>query len=392
MEGLAREYRHRQEPERRAELLFDPEEIARLRADWDALYLRSDRPFLSQSFEWNWCAWKAYVMPRGGRPCCAIVRENGHLRLVWPLAVTRHRGPWLLATAPAPSECTDPLIEPGADSRSLAEAACDRIWAEIGADLIYIDFVRTGTAAHAALLSKRPFWTHTVESFAAEWEGHSRWESYHASISRGLRGQIESRRRRLSACGDLRFEQVRSRPEQERVIRWILEQKARWLDGKGRKSACVGTREYEQFLLAAPGMVQSMGTVAIFHLALGGETIAAEYHLLNEWRLDCIVAAYSKQHEKLSPGHVLRRHVMEWAFRHGIAYNFGPGRDRYKEALSNRITEFADMRFARSFRGRLFVLMKKGKAALSWPAVPRPLGRLLSLGGGWSASQARPSR
>jgi len=364
MEGTPGLHRQHQRPALKAELVFGPDAIARLREDWDKLYLCADRPFLSQSFDWNWCAWQAYAMPQGARPCCATVREEGRLRLVWPLAIRRHRGLWSVATAPAPSECTDPLVEPCEDAGDLAEAACDRIWAECGADLIYIDFLRADTPVHAALRRRRPHWARALESFAAEWEGCPGWDGYYASLGKGIRRKFETGQKRLSEAGELRFEVVECQSERDRMVRWILEQKARWLDGKSRRSDFVGARAYEDLLLAASRAVWPLGSVAIFRLSLGGEPVAAEYHLLNEHRLDYILGTYLKECERLTPGHVLRRHVLKWAHDRGIAYNFGPGRDRYKEALSNRVTPFADLRFANSLRGRLFVLLKQGTAML----------------------------
>jgi CelD/BcsL family acetyltransferase involved in cellulose biosynthesis len=335
--------------------VFDMERLRDLRQDWDALYTRADRPFLSQGFDWNWRAWTALVVPRGGRPCAVVVRDDGRLRLVWPLAVSRHVGLWSLAAAPAPSECTEPLIERGDDAADLADAACDALWAGSRADLVYIDFVRAESALHAALMKRKPHWTRGIESFDACWQHGVGWDGYYASVPKTLRSQIEARRRRLSERGELRFDMADDDPERRRVVRWILECKTRWLGKAARRSSFVGLGEYEDFLLAAAEAPHAFGSAAIFYLTLNGDVISAEYNLLNETRLDYIIGAYSPDHEKFSPGHILRRHTLKWAFDRGVAYNFGPGRDRYKEAFSNRVTAFADLRLSRSLHGRLFL-------------------------------------
>jgi hypothetical protein len=40
------------------EIVKDPKVFQTLQPDWDRLFQRSDRPYLSQSFEWTWCVWE----------------------------------------------------------------------------------------------------------------------------------------------------------------------------------------------------------------------------------------------------------------------------------------------------------------------------------------------
>jgi CelD/BcsL family acetyltransferase involved in cellulose biosynthesis len=341
------------------ELVPGLEAIQGLRSDWNALYARAESPFLSQGFEWNWCAFQTLVAPAGAKAVCMAVWQDGRLCLAWPLAIKRHHRFWRLARAPASSECADPLIEARDDAFELADAACRGLWAAGVADLFYIDFIRAASALDRALQGRRPYWTRQVESFSAGWHHHTSWDDYVASLPKGLRSQMAGRERRLSARGELRFEVVQDERDRAQVIAWILDQKRRWLDVKRRTSDFVGAPGYVEFLTSAAREVRCCGSVVVFRLSLNDEILAAEYHLLNATRLDYIVGAYSPDHEKDSPGHILRRHALEWAFQNRKVYNFGPGRDRYKEAFSNDVAGFTDLRLASSLRGRLFVTFWK---------------------------------
>ena len=78
----------------RVEVVKDPGALQALQPDWDGLYQRADRPYLSASFEWAWCAWETLAKPRGGRLHCLTIREGSRLVLVWPLFILRRHHFW----------------------------------------------------------------------------------------------------------------------------------------------------------------------------------------------------------------------------------------------------------------------------------------------------------
>jgi len=341
-----------------AGLVFGQDGVRRLRKEWDALFARADNPLASQGFEWNDTAWTSLVMPRGGTPCCVVVRQHEGLRLVWPLAILRHHRAWRLAVAPAISECGDPLIEAGEDQAALAKAACDALWRHSGADLVYADFLRAGSPLHAALSARAPFFSQDLESFATDWHDTPGWTDYETGLSKRLRSQVEASRRQLAALGTLRVEQVTGAAELERTIRWIVETKERWLATKGRHSSFVGQPGFQDFLTQAARRMEPSGSAVVFRLTLDDQLVAAEFHLLGPAQLDYVIGAFAPDQEKHRPGQLLRLHSLRWAHERRVPLNFGPGRDRYKAALANTITRFADLRCAISLRGRLFARLK----------------------------------
>src|ERR1700733_12756269 len=96
----------------RIELITDGDSLFSLNKDWDDLYARAERPYVSQSFEWAWCAWKTLARSSDGQLRCLTVRRDGRLVLVWPMVVSRPHRFWSIA-APlgTPGDYTDVLAE-----------------------------------------------------------------------------------------------------------------------------------------------------------------------------------------------------------------------------------------------------------------------------------------
>ncbi len=62
-------------------IIADGKEIEALKEEWNNLYMRAEQPYLSQSFEWAWCAWRTIAEPRGQRPCFVVIRSGNRIVL-----------------------------------------------------------------------------------------------------------------------------------------------------------------------------------------------------------------------------------------------------------------------------------------------------------------------
>src|SRR5712692_10433905 len=92
-------------------IIADGKEIEALKEEWNNLYMRAEQPYLSQSFEWAWCAWRTIAEPRGQRPCFVVIRSGNRIVLIWPMVVSTRNLFWSVAAPLGTKEYTDILVE-----------------------------------------------------------------------------------------------------------------------------------------------------------------------------------------------------------------------------------------------------------------------------------------
>jgi CelD/BcsL family acetyltransferase involved in cellulose biosynthesis len=327
------------------EVVKDPSVLQALQPDWDSLYQRADRPYLSNSFEWVWCAWESLAKPRGGRLHCIAVREGSRVVLIWPLFILRRYRFWKAVLPLNMSlDYTDVLVEASPHAGSLAELAWRTLRKTADADLILAERVRTDSLLHQLLLTEKANHTYTQRVLYVSWEGIETWDAYHARLS--PRRELNRRLRRLSECGEVAFEIIEDPDRQREMIDWLLRRKEKWVAEK-RLRPVWGDEPHREFLVAVSRRVSRFGKLLTFVLTLDHEPIAVQTWSVDAYRMVSLQITHEPKWSKCSPGNLLLRHILQWAFERQLLADFNRGVElTWKTDFGNQGVEILSRRYA----------------------------------------------
>jgi CelD/BcsL family acetyltransferase involved in cellulose biosynthesis len=334
------------------EVVKDPGALQALQPDWDGLYQRADRPYLSQSFEWAWCAWETLAKPRDGRLHCIAIREDSRLVLVWPLFILRRRHFWKAVLPLNMSlDYTDLLVEALPHAGSLAALAWRTLWETAGADLILVERVRTDSLLHQVLLTDRADHTETQCVRYVSWDGIDTWDAYHARLP--SRRELDRKFRRLCECGEVALELIEDPKRQCEMIDWLLRHKEDWVAEKGLRPVW-RDEPLQEFLIAVSRRVSRFGKLLTFALTLDREPIAVRTLAVDAHRMVSFHITHEPRWSKYSPGNLLLRHTLKWAFERQLLVDLNRGADlTHKKDFCNQEVEILSRRYAASGWGHV---------------------------------------
>jgi CelD/BcsL family acetyltransferase involved in cellulose biosynthesis len=333
--------------------MTDPAELYALRTDWADLFQRANGRDVSQSFEWKWCAWKTTAHAAGARLFCLAIRQHGRLILVWPFTLLRHHGLWRVAKPLGTClDYADVLIDAHARPDLLAYAwRCIR--GEIGTDLILIDRVRSDSALRTMLFCERARLVAAQPVTYVCWDSYNDWESYWRSRTESLRKNVRRQIGQLRACGSLQFNVLEPGPALHEIVDWVFLHKKAWLALKSKGVApWMRTAAHANFLRSAIGGVARFGNLIGFSLTLDGQPIAAQINVLSAQSMACMHATYDHAFARSSPGRVLQKFVLNWAFERRLLFDYMFGSEAYKFAFANRACDVVTLGYPQTAWGR----------------------------------------
>ncbi len=117
--------------EARFTVVNDPDALAALQPEWDALFARAEAPHACQGFAWNWAGWTTTGASRHRRLHVLVMREAGEVVLIWPLTL-QGQGRFTIAR-PLGAESTEysnVLVAAGALPRLPRRAELGRLLAQ----------------------------------------------------------------------------------------------------------------------------------------------------------------------------------------------------------------------------------------------------------------------
>jgi len=320
------------------QVISTAEEFTLLQAEWDDLYERAEAPRLSQSFEWLRYVWETLALPAGGRLFCIAIRRSGRLVLAWPMVIARHKRLWTVATSLGSPEdyAADMLVDHSLGRTELAAAAWQTLCDRCRADFVHLERVRTDSLLHHVLAEGGARTVAIQPSPFLNWDRYEDWHAYWKSRGKTFPSNVDRKHRRLSEFGELSFEIATDPQRYREMVEWTFRRKEEWLVRKGMTySSSVGSARYMSFLTNASSRVNTFGQVIGFALLLDDKIIATQISLLNPHMTENIHIAYDFAYARFSPGLLLDRYVLQWAFERGIAYDFHFGTDDRKRALGN---------------------------------------------------------
>jgi CelD/BcsL family acetyltransferase involved in cellulose biosynthesis len=327
------------------EVVKDPGALQALQADWDSLFQRAERPYLSDSFEWAQCVWDTLAQPRGGQLHCLTIRDGPRLVLIWPLfRLRRHRFWQAVLPLNMTLDYTDVLVEASPQAGALAQLAWRTLRQSVGADLILAERVRTDSCLHEVLVTEKASHTYTQRVRYVSWAGLQSWEAYQGRLPQ--RRTLERKLRRLRECGAVGFELIEEPEGQGALIEWLLRHKGDWLAEKGLRPVW-GDEPLRDFLHAVARRVRRFGRLLTFALTLDHEPIAVQTWALDAHRLVSLHITYEPQWAKYSPGNLLLRHTLQWAFERQLLVDFNRGVElTYKTDFGNQEVAIVSRRYA----------------------------------------------
>lgn len=213
-----------------------------------------------------------------------------------------------------------------------------------GADLILAERVRTDSLLHQVLSAEKAYRTETQCVRYVSWDGIDTWDAYHARLP--SRRELDRKLRRLCECGEVAFELIEDPERHCEMIDWLLRHKADWVAEKGLRPVW-GDEPLREFLVAVSRRVRRFGKLVTFALTLDHEPIAVRTLALDAYRLVALHITHEPKWSKYSPGNLLLRHALKWAFERQLLVDLNRGADlTHKKDFCNQAVEISSRRYA----------------------------------------------
>ncbi|MCC6558834.1 MAG: GNAT family N-acetyltransferase [Polyangiaceae bacterium] len=173
------------------------------------------------------------------------------------------------------------------------------------------------------------------------------WEDYYMTLSGNLRSQVRRGEARLRREGPLRLEEHTGGPDLDARLDELFGVEASgW---KGREGTAIASdASVRGFYTRLAHDAARRGWLRLYLLRAGDRCIAADYCIAHERTVYMLKVGYDERLSICSPGHVMRKHVLERLF--------AAGRDDIYDMMGGGGEHRAyKMRWANLLRGRVMV-------------------------------------
>lgn len=347
-----------------------PHDFAALGPAWDRLHRRSTQRSLFLSHAWLDAAWQ-WQPPSASLYILCCEREG---ELVGALPLVRADGRSLAFIAVPDTQQCDVLAAED-HVGSVVDALADELSRRRGEwDALRLRYLRGDAIAVrmlAAALTRRGARA-DVRSVTSN--PHialdAPWEAYYGSRSRRLKKAANLAANRLTKAGVVDIHWLApgmgDRAEVDRELDHVIRVSAQsW---KRRTANSLDQAGPQAFIRRLSHHALDRGWLSIWRLSLDGVAIATEYQLIGEGNVYALRSDFDADHETLSPGSHLSRHLLETLFAQGLQhYSMGPGDNAYKHRWADGAEPvFAMTAYAGSLRGR---------ALAAWELALKPTAR-----------------
>jgi CelD/BcsL family acetyltransferase involved in cellulose biosynthesis len=306
------------------EILDEPSRVARLAAEWGALFARCRFRTPFQSPQWL-LAWIETFTPLRLR--VVVVRNQDRLLGVAPLLIYRRGAERLLAFAGGGvSDYLDVLSEPGQESTVVAAVFSaileDPGWSTLELTDLAPNSVLLRSAALRQLAS-----THDTTSVLVL---PSELGELLQCFSKRQRANLRNARSRLERQGGGAVECARPETAQEFLEDLFRLHTRRWSD-KGQPGVLDDDRLRAFHRMVVPGLIAS-GRLHLYRLRVAAGTAAVIYSLFDANTVYCYLQGFDPGFGFFSPGTLLMFSVIEDAIASGMrSFDFLRGQEAYKQ-------------------------------------------------------------
>jgi CelD/BcsL family acetyltransferase involved in cellulose biosynthesis len=269
---------------------------------------------------------------------CIVLRENGVLRLVWPL-VSYRRLLWnyLVPLSPDAADHTSILVADGPDAARLIELAWRAARTRCRADFIHLEYMYEGSEIHRiALREPRILGRSRHESWVALLRGEPDWTTLCRAVGtmHGKKpGQLE---RRLAKEGTLEV-RVLEASETECIancVQAMLSWKREWSKRVSEPGKWLFSPYYERFLIAAlthrDERAHALPIMRLIAVTLDDTPVAVAIMSYGNPVANAVIAGFDPEYGRFGAGTIAWEHAVRWAFEHRYDIDFGVGSERFK--------------------------------------------------------------
>jgi CelD/BcsL family acetyltransferase involved in cellulose biosynthesis len=329
--------------------------LASAETEWRAFESRAaGHPY--QCFDWL-AAWHAGIRTGDVQPFIVVVREQGHTRMLLPLAIERHLGMRRLAPMGAPvCDYHGPLIDPEFAQRLTREQTHRLLMAVVA--LAGVDYALLARVPPTLGAVRNPFSDLALRRFSAD--AHATflgpdWETFYAARrSAATRSRLRGKEKALAKSGAIAFAEVTDPQERVRLASQMMALKASHLTPTAGAFNIFARADVQQFFRALAGQAPA-DAVRLFKLTAGDVLVAAALGMVRERCFYYEVPVYANLPlQRHSPGHLLLTRLMEWAIAQGCTrFDFTVGDEAYKAEWCDETWELRCGAWPRTFRGRI---------------------------------------
>jgi CelD/BcsL family acetyltransferase involved in cellulose biosynthesis len=351
------------------ELVTETEGLASLRADWDALWERAALPFYELSHSVVWHAWTRVAAVQGHELRIVVGRVDGRAVLIWPAISRQERfqGFWRVVgwLGRDPIDFGAVLVESDTATSIWMAAAVEYLAAKAGADVLSFACVPEGSALYSNLQRMCPGSLPEDAAPYIDLRGWETWDAYEADLSKSFRKSLRRRLKRLTEAGEVEFviETDYDLATLKETVDWITCHKSRWLDERGMEHGLLTSAKYADSMVCTLRDAPA-GKTWLTKLLIDGVTIAADVNLVSGGRCYSDYGSFDLEWAKFSPGALLMRESIKWAFSRNINYlDLGRGADDYKLKWCSGIRKQNRFLYPCNLRGRTYVFLRTSKVA-----------------------------
>jgi CelD/BcsL family acetyltransferase involved in cellulose biosynthesis len=350
-----------------ATLLTTVAQLDAIAPAWNDLWTRASAPHPTLCREWVMTAWRHIAEPEGARLSVVAVHDNervsrGRLLALWPVVTSSYHRLWRRARQLCASwDYSDILLDRDQDPTALVDIAWRALTRASGADLITIQLARAGSPLYRLLMTNRATVTDQTTIHAIDWNGIADWRSYYRNISDSA--GWARRERRLREQGEVTLGPELAPGKAADAVRWMLAQKRVWLERKAKFSDWLHLPGYENFLLESVEGMPEAASMPVFTLSLDGQLIAVQVCLVDNHRMLCHHTAFDPAFARFSPGILVTKFALNWAFDRHLPVDFGYGTESCKAAFANNLYEVADFTFVNTAWGQWHQVLKRAKGS-----------------------------
>jgi CelD/BcsL family acetyltransferase involved in cellulose biosynthesis len=346
------------------------QDFAALRPAWDRLHQRSAHRSVFLSHGWLDAAWQ-WQPPSAGLYVLCCEREG---ELVGALPLVRSPGRSLAFIAVPDTQQCD-VLAAGDDAASVVDALADELarhrkeWDALRLrylrdDAIAVRMLATALKQRGEHVDVRSVTSNPRVALDAP------WDAYYGARSRRLKKAANLAANRLAKAGAVDIHWLApgtgDRADVDRELDQVIRISARsWKRQTGNSLDQAGP---QAFIRRLSHHAHDRGWLSIWRLSLDGVPIAMEYQLIGDGNVYALRSDFDADHEALSPGSHLSRHILETLFAQGLRrYSMGPGDNAYK----HRWADDAEAVLAlTAYSGSL-----RGRALATWELAVKPAAR-----------------
>jgi len=290
-------------------VLKDGRAFASLKAEWELLFAQSSNQHYFHDFSWNIHSWNCFAAALDEQLRIIVGRQRGCAVLIFPLMVKNRIARFITAEV---FVYRDMLLAENFNN-DWFQAIWNTLLGLNEFDIMHLQNVRSPSNLERMLTIVKPsVWCIDSYSPVIKLQNFKNWELFALSRPKKLMADQRRQWRRINALvPDLQHIWLQDKLEVNRLIHWMIEQKALWAKHKGI-THMAWSKGRENVLMRAAHDACDAGRLLAFKLAHGENIIAAGMGFMHNAQFTFELFSYDFKWENLSPSRLLLEDLIRW--------------------------------------------------------------------------------